>query len=61
MKQKLKKIITIILPVIDIMVIPFSIIAAIIMRMYREIAKGKRKMRMTKKIFLRFGVWPLLD
>lgn len=62
MKHKLKRIIiTIILPVIDIIAVPFSIIAAIIMRMYKETEKRSRKMRATKKIFLRFGVWPLWD
>lgn len=60
-KQRLRNFInTTVLPVIDIVGIPFSIIAAFMMRMYKT-TEHTKKMRMTKKIFLRFGVWPLLD
>lgn len=50
-----------ILPIIDVLAIPFSFVAALVMRCFREVERREMHMRLTKKIFLGIGVWPILD
>lgn len=50
-----------ILPVIDVAAVPFAIIASIVMKCFREIERREMHMRLTKRIFLKVGVWPILD
>lgn len=60
--NKLKKIINnCILPVIDIAAIPFTVLVAIFMRGFREVETREMRSVFTKKLFLKIGVWPLLD
>lgn len=50
-----------VLPIIDVLAIPFSLVAALVMKCFREIERREMHMRLTKKIFLGIGVWPILD
>ncbi len=50
-----------VLPIVDVIAIPFVIVAAVIMRCFREVERREMHMRITKKILLWIGVWPIID